>query len=189
MSFLNSIAHVIARLKRGCQVIFLLLLSGLLCFSASTAAAQEVSEYRLKVAFLYNFIAYTHWPHPIDDSLTVCIHGENPFGDNLRYLQERKINDANILIRHTREIEEVFACQVIFIAKSATGNLNEILNQIGNKPILTITDSVNAIQQGVVINMTVKGEKVVFDADINAAHEKKLQLNSQLLRFANKVYQ
>ena len=89
-----------------------------------------------------------------------------------------KINNANILIRHTRAIEEIFACQVVFIAKLATDNLNEILNQIGSKPILTITDSVNAIQQGAVINMTVKGEKVVL-MSISMQRKKKLKFNSQ----------
>ena len=77
-------------------------------------------------------------------------------------------NDADILIRYTRNIAEISACQAVFIAKSEIGNLN----QIGTKPILTVTDSSDAIPQGIVINMTLKEGKVVFDADIKAAQEK-----------------
>ncbi|UJP05224.1 MAG: YfiR family protein [Nitrosomonas sp.] len=173
----------------GCRY-WMLLLGGILLFiTASTARSQEVSEYRLKVAFLYNFITYTYWPDQPNHYLTVCIHGVDPFGENLQYLHDKKINDADIVIRHTKNTAELSDCQVVFISKPALKNLADILDQVSGKPILTVSDSPGLSRQDVAISMVIRDGKIIFDANIKVAQSAGLQLSSELLRFAHEVYQ
>lgn len=161
----------------------------LLMTYSSWTHAEQPPEYRLKVAFLYNFIAYTEWPDQQNLNLNFCIYGEDPFGEHLQHLRSKKTNEQEILIRHTKNIEDLSMCQIVFISRSVMNDLNAILNQLGEKPILTISDSPNASLQGVVINMFIKEGKVTFEANIARAKRNGLKLSSQLLRFASEVYQ
>jgi hypothetical protein len=151
--------------------------------------AEQPSEYRLKVAFLYNFIAYTEWPERQSISLNFCIYGDDPFGEHLQHLRGKKTNEREIVIQYIKNIEDLAACQVVFISRSMVHNLNVILNQLNEKPILTVSDSPNASLQGVAINMSIKEGKVTFEANIASAKRNGLKLSSQLLRFASEVYQ
>lgn len=171
---------------RHCAILALCCL--LLTYSPGTRAEQP-PEYRLKVAFLYNFIAYTEWPDQQNLNLNFCIYGEDPFGEHLQHLRGKKTNEQEILIRHTHNIEDLSMCQIVFISRSVIHDLNAILNQLNGKPILTISDNPNASLQGVVINMSIKEGKVTFEANIASAKRNGLKLSSQLLRFASEVYQ
>ena len=177
--------------KQRCGIYFsIFLLCGLSMLSnALPIQAEQTSEYRLKVAFLYNFAAYTEWSDLHNQVLNLCIHGENPFGENLHHLQQKKINEYELVIRHTENIAELSGCQIVFITRSAANNLSEIINLLNGKPILTIADAPGSSQQGVVLNMTVKEGKVIFEANVAMAKKNGLKLSSQLLRFAVEVYQ
>lgn len=167
----------------------ILALCGLLLAYSPGIQAEQQPEYRLKVAFLYNFIAYTEWPDQQNLNLNFCIYGEDPFGEHLQHLWSKKTNEQEILIRHTHNIEDLSMYQIVFIPRSVMHDLNAILNQLNGKPILTISDSPNASLQDVVINMPLKEGKVTFEANIASAKRNGLKLSSQLLRFASEVYQ
>ena len=160
----------------------------LLASYTSRLQAEQPSEYRLKVAFLYNFVAYAEWPTQDDGGVNFCIYGKDPFGQHIQHLRERKINDRSILIRYVKNTEALSDCQVVFISQSITHHLEDILKQISGKSILTISDSPGAARQGVVINMSVQEGKVIFEVNIKVAHRNGLKLSSQLLRFASEVY-
>ncbi len=151
--------------------------------------AEQSSEYRLKVAFLYNFIAYTEWPERHSINLIFCIYGDDPFGEHLQHIRGKKTSEQEIVIRHTKNIEDLVSCQVVFISRSVIHDLNTILNQLNDKPILTVSDSPNASRKGIVINMSIREGKVAFEANIASAKRNGLKLSSQLLRFASEVYQ
>ncbi len=151
--------------------------------------AEQPSEYRLKVAFLYNFIAFTEWPDLPGQVLNVCVHGDDPFGENLQYLWQKKSNDYELTIRHTRNSEDLLDCHVVFITRSVIDKLDEIINLLHAKPILTIADTPGVSQQGVVLNMAIKEGKVIFEANLASAKKNGLRLSAQLLRFATEVYQ
>lgn len=157
--------------------------------ASSIYADEQPSEYRLKVAFLYNFAAYTTWPNPIDHDLTLCIYGEDPFGKNLQHLQGKKINDHDILINHTKNMMDFPDCHIVFITQSVVNEVDDIIKQLQGMPILTIADSPGAGRQGVILNMAIKEGKVTFEANIAMAKRNSLNLSSQLLRFASEVYQ
>ncbi|MDE2389567.1 MAG: YfiR family protein [Betaproteobacteria bacterium] len=151
--------------------------------------AEQPSEYRLKVAFLYNFIAYTEWPERQSLNLNFCIYGDDPFGEHLQHIRGKKTSEQEIVIRYSKAIEELTSCQVVFISRSMVHDLSTILNQLNDKPILTVSDSPDASRKGVVINMSIKEGKVAFEANIASTKRNGLKLSSQLLRFASEVYQ
>ena len=177
--------------KQVCGIYFLIsLFWGVLILShAPLIQAEQTAEYRLKVAFLYNFAVYTEWPDPHNKVLNLCIHGEDPFGENLQHIRHKKVNEHELLIRHTENIEDLPSCQIIFITRSAVNNLSDIINLLNGKPILTIADTPGSSQQGVVLNMIVKEGRVIFEVNIASAKKNGLKLSSQLLRFAIEVYQ
>lgn len=184
--FTNS-RRLTRRLLASCltiMAVFCLLTS----YQPYAHAEEQPSEYRLKVAFLYNFAAYTTWPNPPDRDLALCIHGEDPFGANLQHLQGKKINEHDILIKHTRNIMDLSDCHIVFITLSAINAVDGIIKHLEGMPILTIADSPGAGRQGVVLNMAIKEGKVIFEANIAMAKRNGLNLSSQLLRFASEVY-
>lgn len=160
----------------------------LLSYSPS-GQAEQPSEYRLKVAFLYNFAAYTEWPNAHNSVLNLCIHGEDPFGENLQHIRQKKVHEQELLIRHTNNIEDLPDCQIVFITRSVVDSLGSIINILDGKPILTVADTPGVGQQGVALNMAIKEGKVIFEANLTVARKSGLRLSAQLLRFATKVYQ
>lgn len=165
-------------------------LSSLLILSYSPLAyAEQPTEYRMKVAFLYNFAAYTKWPDRQGQDLNLCIYGEDPFGEHLQHLQQKKINGYEIIIQYTKNINDLSNCQMIFITRSVIGNLDDIITLSHEKPILTVADTPGAASQGIMLNMAVKEGKITFEANVITAKKSSLRLSSQLLRFASKVYQ
>ncbi len=75
-----------------------------------------------------------------------------------------------------------------FFSKSVKKNLPEILNCLYEMPILTRTDSKSATSKGVMINMGLNDEKIVFDVNLDAAKNVGLNISSKLLKLAHKIY-
>lgn len=165
------------------------ILCWLLLSHASSTHAEQPSEYRLKLAFLYNFVAFTEWPSLPNQALNLCIYGEDPFGEQVEHIRQRKIDAHNIFIKYPKNISELTDCQIVFITRSVMEKLDSIIKQLEEMPILTIADTPGAGRQGVMLNMAIKEGKIIFEANLAMAKRNGLKLNSQLLRFASEVYQ
>ena len=153
------------------------------------AQAEQPSEYRLKVAFLYNFAMYTEWPNQSSQYLAYCIYGDDPFGEHIQHLHQKKVDQQEIVVKSPQNLDALPTCQVVFITRSVINNLDGILKLLNGKPILTIADSPGSCQQGIMLNMAISGGKVIFEANLSAAKQNGLRLSAQLLRFANEVFQ
>lgn len=152
------------------------------------ALADEQSEYTLKAAFLYNFAVYTTWPAPPENSFNLCVYGSDPFGIHLDTLmQKKKVNERTITIQRTNDMKQLDQCQLVFISSSAMSHLTNIVDMLKNKPVLTVADSPGAGEQGVILNMIIKDDKVTFAANLSAAKKIGINLSAQLLRFAIEI--
>lgn len=157
--------------------------------AAGRIAAQDLPEYRLKAAFLYNFVVFTEWPAAVGATLRICIHGADPFGAEIDALQGKPVGARSIVLQHRGVGEPLKDCQVVFIAPAASGGLARVLAELRDQPVLTVADSPGAARQGVALNMTVAQNKVTFEANLQAARAHGLNLSSKLLRLATEVYQ
>lgn len=169
--------------------LYLLLFCAILSYSPY-ACAEELDEYTLKAAFLYNFAVYTTLPDSDASTFNLCIYGNDPFGKNLDSLmQKKRINDRTITIYRTNNVDRLDSCQLVFVSRSSIDNLKDVINTLQDKPVLIVADSPGSAQQGVTLNMEVKDEKVTFEANLKVARKAGLNLSSQLLRFATSVLQ
>ena len=160
-------------------------LLSLLCFG-QTALADNLSEYRLKAAFLYNFITFTEWPAETGNTLNLCVYGPDPFGDKL---QGKNVAGRSLAVRRTNSVNGLGNCQIVFITRPMIDRLSGALDDLKGRPVLTVADSPGAARQGVAINMGTEQNKVTFEANLGVARSNGLNLSSKLLRLAREVYQ
>jgi hypothetical protein len=165
-----------------------LLLPGLLA-STGAAWAQDVPEYRLKAAFVYNFIVYTEWPAGTPATLQLCVHGQDPFGRDIDALHDRVAAGRRLAVQRRAAGEGVAGCHVVFLSASLREAMPRVLQGLRGQPVLTVADSPDALRQGVMINMNLAQDKVSFEASLLAARAAGLSLSSKLLRLATEVIQ
>jgi len=160
-----------------------------LALFASAARAEDLPEYRLKAAFVYNFLVYAEWPADTGGSLNLCIHGSDPFGHEIDGLQGKVAGGRTIAVHRKAAGESLKNCQAVFIAASAIDSLPRLLAGLHAQPVLTVADSPGAMRRGVALNMGVAQGKVSFEANLQAARAAGLGLSSKLLRLATEVQQ
>ena len=177
-------------MKRFTRRLLCALAAALWSLLASTSAqADELPEYRLKAAFLYNFIVFTEWPLPLSPAINLCVAGNDPFGPEIDALNAKLVGARRIAVQRKAAAESLDGCQVVFVAPSAVGGLPQLLKTVHGRPVLVVADSPGAARQGAALNMAVTQNKVTFEANVQAAREAQLTLSSKLLRLATEVQQ
>jgi len=166
----------------------LLLAAGIL-IAAGQTLAQATPEYRAKAGFLYNFIAFTEWPAKVGSSLSLCVYGADPFGEELNVLRGKSVNGRSLAIRSVSNPAQAKGCQVVFVSSSVIDSLPRLLDALQGEPVLTVADSTGALDSGVGINMLVRQSKIAFEINLVATRRAKLNVSSKLLRLASEVRQ
>lgn len=174
-------------LRKRCYVYLLILCLSFFITIPQATAQDGALEFRVKAAFIYNFIAFTQWPNEIDQTIHLCIYGQDPFGIEVDKLERKPVHGRNIKVKRINEPGAIKNCQVIFFSTSAINEIAGIVNDIQNQPTLTLADNPQAIAQGVIINMSLAQEKVVFEINLGVARKSGLDLSSKLLQLAIKV--
>ncbi len=156
---------------------------------AGPALAEDIPEYRLKAAFIYNFALFTDWPETIGPTLLVCVVGRDPFGPEIDALQGKPVGAHNVAVQRRPGGDALQDCHVVFIAASAMPGLPRLLDGLRGRPVLTVADTPGAAAQGVVLNMALsQGGGVTFEANAGAARASGLALRSKLLRLATEIH-
>ncbi|UJP03962.1 MAG: YfiR family protein [Nitrosomonas sp.] len=124
------------------------------------------------------------------DNFNLCIYGKDPFNRDFDALMQKKnVNERKVIIHRMNTTDQLDQCQLVFISRAAISDLAGVINSIQDKPVLTVADSPGVSEQGVVLNMNVKDDKITFEANLNRARKAGLNLSSQLLRLATEVRQ
>lgn len=165
-----------------------LLLTLLSIFTLSPLSAAEViTEYQLKAAFLYNFASFTQWPDE-HELYRLCVIGVNPFDDNLETISRKKLYGKPIKIISDVQPGNIKDCQIIFIAKSAEKQLARVLSTVANQPVLTVSDIEDSAVQGAMFSLITIKNKVTFESNFTSIENSHLSISAKLLRLAKKMH-
>lgn len=157
--------------------------------AAQPTAAQELSEYQVKAAFLYNFAKFVDWPEPkldtADNRLHICVLGADPFGEELDATVDGKtIQGKWLTVLRLQSGDDLRHCHLLFIGDSGEFHLPFVLNEAREAHVLTVGDSPDFAFQGGMINFRMEENKVRFEINARAAEEAGLRISSQLLKLA-----
>ncbi len=159
--------------------------------SPSPAAAAESREYLLKAPFLYNFAKFTTWPTEAfsgpQKPFRLCILGEDPFGAAMESIEGKSIKQRPLAVFRIAQVSDAERCHILFVSTSEEERLRAILDDLHERPILTISDMPNFAWAGGIINLKTVEDQIRFDINVDAANAADLRLSSKLLRLGNIV--
>jgi hypothetical protein len=170
---------------RHIVVVFLLILS------APHLKAQQVSEYQVKAAFLFNFSKFLEWPPEAmgqpNEPFVVGVIGNDPFGNYLdEIISGEKIMDHPMIVKRYNSIDEIDKCHILFI--NMPGKTRDVLNTLKGKSILTVSDEEDFNGKGGIIKFYTDNDMIRLQINIDAAKAANLNVSSKLLRIA-RIYE
>lgn len=176
------------RVRRGVRLTRVLCLAAML-WHQPARPADAPSEYRLKAAFLFNFAQFIEWPVDVGGTLNLCVYGHDPFGNEIDALAGKAAGRRVIALQRRAQGATLTDCQIVFVASSAIGSLDHVIDTLHGAPVLTVADSPGAARLGAVLNMIVVQDRVRFEANNQAARSARLRINPKLLRLATEVFE
>ena len=158
----------------------------------SYAAPQIVKEYQVKAVFLYNFANFIRWPHTAFRNsyapFNICILGDDPFQQEIDVtVENEKINRHVVKVKRLNNMVNVDRCQILFISQSETAHFTTILQVIRKRPILTVSDIDDFVNQGGMIQFFKYRKRIRFYIAPNTLKKSGLRASGNLLRVAKIV--
>lgn len=157
-------------------------------------AGQDAAstEYQVKAAYLFNFAKFVEWPPDTfrspDAPLEICVIGLNPFGHDLEgSIAGKTVGGHRLQIFTLPRTRDARFCQIVFIANSEKSQIPEILQSLTGASVLTVGDTSGFTDDGGMINFVWDGDRVRFEANVDAAEHAHLRISARLLTVAKLV--
>ena len=188
------------------MAVFLLAVSLSVTVRADSAANPE---YRLKAAFLHNFMMFVdggRFDQASDpnEPIQIGIIGKTPFGDAFEPLRDRKFRNRPVTIKafkglaemadadgrrpqQHRQLDALRQCHMLFLCSSEKAHLEALLNPIRTLGILTVADVPGFLEAGGMVNFLIENKKIRCEVNAAATGRAKLQIRAKLLRLAKRV--
>lgn len=162
--------------------------------SARNARAQPVAtEYQVKAAYLLNFARFVDWPAsvlPPASPMQIVIVGDDSFGGALdEVLRGKSVNGHAIQLKHVHWDNVLTSYQIVFISASEEPHLAQIIRDLGNSSVLTVSDIDRFSLRGGAIEFRKVGNRVRFDINRTPALAAQLTISSRLLSVARAVHE
>jgi hypothetical protein len=159
---------------------------------SASAQADDAVEYRVKLAFLYNFAQFVQWPAEAFSGptapLIICVLGDYPFqGETEQSLRGRTASGHPIQIKKLKADEDPRACQMIFVRAKEKAEARKILAALKGSSTLAVGEAKGFADLGGMINLVLDDNKLRFEINLDAAAQTRLKISSKLLSLAKIV--
>ena len=157
--------------------------------AAGAAQAAASKEYQLKALFLLNFTQFVEWPATaFPDAgapIVIGVLGNDPFGDVLdAVIRGETVKGRPLIVKRSRQIEELKSCHVLFISQSEKERIPAILAGLNEAPVLLVSEVEGFSRRGGIIGFCLHANKVRFEINAEAAKSRGLKISSQLLQLS-----
>ncbi len=186
-------------MKKGFYILLAFVLMVVLAVTHTNAYARIKAqpEYKIKAAYLYNFLLFAEWPEhneqeTSEKTITIGIIGKDPFGDSFDEVEGRfiKSKKKKLIIKRFGPYKKglnLKQCHILFIASSERNNCEELLVAVEGSPVLTVSDFDGFLESGGMINLVKFRRKIRWEINQTPVKKAKLRLSSQILRNAVRV--
>ena len=167
----------------------------LLCiFAIGTVQSQNLEEYKVKAAFVYNFTKLIQWPQTAFDSeeenFKIVVFGDEYLKESFQTIDGKISTGRLISIQYldpkANDYKKMPAeSQIVFISRHMRlEQVRQILSSIGDRPVLTIGEAKNFSRAGGIIQFFTRDEQLHFEVNLKKAEAHQLKFSSRLLKLA-----
>ena len=158
---------------------------------ALASQSGEAPEYQVKAVFLFNFAQFVDWPpvaRPDSAPLVIGVLGGDPFGRVLdATVRGEHLGARPFVVRRFARVEDIGACDILFISQSEGSRVEAILTDLGDRAILTVSDINGFASRGGMIHFVTDRNRIRLKINVDAARAAHLTISSKLLRLAEIV--
>jgi hypothetical protein len=164
-----------------------------LCLPRATVAqsgGDSSFEYSVKAGFLFNFAKFVTWPTntlPAEDTpIVIGVMADDPAAPILTQGLSGKMVDAKrrVLVRLLKYPQEWNGCHVLFLGRSQSEKVTDLLERVKGSPVLTVGESDKFIEQGGIMNFVRKDDSFRFQVNLQAADAVGLKVSGKLAAMA-----
>ena len=178
---------------RGCLVLAVALVSGVLFAPVVAQSAEGVDEYRAKAAFLYNFSKFVIWPEIVakDDErpFVIGVVENAPMAAVLtKELAGKQIGGRYVVVREVRDLRNAEGCEVAYCTSAQLKALPESRRiRLERAGLMTVGDCRAFLDAGGVLALELVEDRLAFEINVGASRRSGLQMSAKLLGLALSV--
>ncbi len=152
----------------------LLVLTFVLTVSVAGYSNPDIEN--AQAMYIYNFLRLIKWTeNSVQDEFVIGIYGNSNISEYLlKYTNNRAVGQKKIKVIHVNSMEASRGCQLLFVTRTKSSEINEIVTHPNLRNTLIITESSGLTDKGAAIEFAVVDNKLKFK--INEMNAKKHHL-------------
>lgn len=175
--------HIRKKITLNIIVKRLVLLIGVFSLLFFIESHAQISTRKLEAIYMYNFTKYINWQTQ-GNTFMIGVLNENTvaaeLGDNL---QSKEVKGQPIRVQNIASVAEAKNCQILYLPKSNSGQLQSILDAVKNTDVLVVAEE-DLAAEGASVSFFIDGSKLRFKINKGALDKAGLQASSNLLSLA-----
>jgi hypothetical protein len=158
----------------------------LLLFSQSLFADFDSIEYKVKAGYIYNFTKFITWNLDGAETFNVCIVGDDPFGELIDPIEDRRVEPLPIRLIRYKSLEIINKgphCHILFVSSSIKDTLKDW--NIDNT--LIVGEGEEFIKQGGMIPFVNRQGKIKLLCNLERIKQSGLKISAKLIEVCEVV--
>jgi hypothetical protein len=160
----------------------------LLVSSVTTIASAAPKEYRIKAAYLVNFVKFIQWPDAAfaggSAPVAICVLGEDRFEGLLeKGTSGKKFGGRSAELKSLASGSpgaSAKGCQLLFVSSSESSRRAEIFAELAGTSVVTVGEGDGFAAAGGVFNFVNQGDKIKVEFNAKAAEANGVKVSAQL---------
>jgi hypothetical protein len=146
-------------------------------------------DYSIHSNIIYHFTKYVNWPEDQKQSdFVIAVYGDSPMLEELKKSTESKtVGKQKIVVRKFSSSETNFDCNILFISNEKSSSLKKIIELIGNKPVLIVTEEEDMCKKGSCINFVIDDDRTKLEFNTNNIYKRNLKIATELLALGSVI--
>jgi len=163
----------------------------ILIVAGSLTLFSQDLDYRAQSLYIYKFTKYIYWPEEkTKGDFLIGVYGNSPIFEELNLMASLKKagNEQTIEVKEVLQDEDLSRYHIVYIASSKSRQIKIVSEQIGNSPVLIVTEREGMANKGAGISFMVSDYEILkFEVNITKLEFHKLSISEELVKLGYKL--
>ena len=172
------------------RALLIMVVSALVALITVGVHAAQFSIDAVKAAYLFRFASYVEWPEKArgEPVFVIGIVGAEDVAVHLEHLVNgMSVQGKPAKVRRVSTAAQLDGVHILYIGARVFRSSRPLRARAMEKPILIVTDAVDGLDGGGVINFIEVNRNLRFEISVDAAERNSLKIDSALLSVAARV--